>query len=256
MKNSEGNCPFVLLTVFAFCMISSVPARSQPAEDERGLYIGTMVAVPFAQDLHHQTSFSVADIKMTASGDLEIGYGIGFAAVSGKGISDYAALELTGTWSRQPSDLAVSLPRLLVLGLSRSGLELPSGFDYGGDVVILQSKIDLLLHPLKIGSGPDDGAKPYLGAGMGIVRSDMDMDIKMDVPTQNFISALGEVGAAELVPQKIDEIGTDFQLTLRAGLNLPFNRMDLDLGWQFYRTYVKGKDNNSHAAGGILKYDL
>ena len=256
MEKSRVSYASVLLTIFAYCILSSVSAGSQPPEDERGIYIGTMVAVPFAQQLYHQTSFSVAEITMTASGDLEIGYGIGFAAVSGKKIFDYAALELTGTWSRQPSYLAVSLPRLLVLGLSRSGLELPSGFDYDGDVVILQSKIDLLLHPLKIGSGPDDGPKPYLGAGMGIVRSDMDMDIKMDLPTQDFISAIGEVGAADLVPRRIDEIETDYQLTLRAGLSFPISSMDLDLGWQFYRTYVKGKDNNSHVAGGILKYDL
>ncbi len=256
MDNSRVGYLSVFATIFAYCIIPSVPARSQPAEVEKGVYVGIMLAVPFAQDLHHQASFSVANIEMTASGDLEIGYGIGFAAVSGKGISDYAALELTGTWSRLPSALEVSLPALLILGLSRSGMELPSGFSYDGEVVVLQSKIDLLLYPGKLGSGPDDGAKPYLGAGMGIVRSDMDMDIQMDAPTQHFISTLEEQGFAQLVPRKIDEIETDLQLTLRAGLNVPFSSMDLDLGWQFYRTYVKGKDNNSHVAGGIIKYDL
>ena len=46
---------------------------------------------------------------------------------------------------------------------------------------------------------------------------------------------------AELIPEKIDETETDFQLTLRAGVIVPFNNIDLDLGWQFYRTYVKGE---------------
>ena len=256
MESSRVSYSTVVVSIFWFCVLPTLPARSQPTEDDRGIYIGTMVAVPFAQQLYHQASFTVADISMTANGDLDLGYGIGFAAVSGKGISDHVALELTGTWSRQPSDLAVTLPRLLILGLSRSGLELPSGFDYGGEVEVLQSKIDLLLYPVRMGSGPEDGAKPYLGVGMGIVRSDLEMDMQMDDPTENFISALGELGAADLVPRRIDEIETDYQLTLRAGLNFPISGMDLDLGWQFYRTYVKGKDNNSHVAGGILKYDL
>ena len=59
---------------------------------------------------------------------------------------------------------------------------------------------------------------------------------------------------AGLIPENLAEKETDFQLTLRAGVNVPFNSIDLDLGWQFYRTYVKGEDNSSHAAGGILKY--
>ena len=33
-------------------------------------------------------------------------------------------------------------------------------------------------------------------------------------------------------------------MSLRAGVNVPFNKMDLDLGWQ--RTYVEGED----VAGG------
>ena len=256
MENSRASYSTVFVSIFSFCILPSLPVRSQPSEDERGIYIGTMVAVPFAQQLYHQASFSVADISMTANGDLDLGYGIGFAAVSGKGISDHVALELTGAWARQPSDLVVTLPRLLILGLSRSGLELPSGFDYGGEVEVLQSKVDLLVYPVRMGSGRDDGAKPYLGVGMGIVRSDLEMDMQMDDPTRSFISALGELGAADLVPMKVDEIETNYQLTLRAGLNFPFSSMDLDLGWQFYRTYVRGKDNNSHVAGGILKYDL
>ena len=80
------------------------------------------------------------------------------------------------------------------------------------------------------------------------------MDIEQDTPTQVFIGALEELGFAELLPQKIDDTGTDFQLALRAGVNVPFNEIDLDLGWQFYRTYVEGADNNFHVAGGILKY--
>ena len=131
----------------------------------------------------------------------------------------------------------------------------------------LQSKIDLLLYPIKMATGPGDGAKPYLGGGVGIVRSNMDMDIEKEgsqavVETlESFAELVPENLAelvpenlAELIPEKIDEKETDFQLTLRAGVNIPFNIMDLDLGWQFYRTYVEGEDNSTHAAGGILKY--
>lgn len=254
MENFRVNVAAVLIVAFACCVIHAVPGLSQPADDKRGLYVGTMVAVPFAQDLHHQTSFTVLSNEMTASGDLAIGYGLGFAAVAGKGISDYAALELTGSWSRQPSDLGVSLPAILTQGFSNGEFELPSGFSYDGNVVILQSKLDLLVYPTKTPASSDGGAKPYLGGGVGIVRSDIDMNIEKDAPTQAFIATLEEVGFAALLPQKIDDQGTDMQLSLRAGVNVPFNEMDLDLGWQFYRTYVEGEDNNSHVAGGILKY--
>ena len=254
MENSRVRDAIVSIVVFACCAIRVAPGLAQPADDKRGLYVGTMVAVPFAQDLHHQTSFTVLNNEMTASGDLAIGYGLGFAGVLGKGISDYAALELTGSWSKQPCDLGVSLPAILTETLSNSDFGLPSGFSYDGNVVVLQSKVDLLVYPTKMAADSDDGAKPYLGGGMGIVRSGMDMDIEKDEPTQAFIETLEEVGFAELLPQRIDDKGTDLQLTVRAGVNVPFNEMDLDLGWQFYRTYVEGEDNNSHVAGGILKY--
>ena len=246
MENSRVSVATVLIVVFACCVIRAVPGLAQPADDKRGVYVGTMVAVPFAQDLHHQTSFTVFNTEMTASGDMEMGYGIGFAAVAGKGISDYAALELTGSWSKQPCDLGVSLPAILT--------ELPSGFSYDGNVMVLQSKVDLLVYPTKMAADSDGGTKPYLGGGVGIVRSSMDMNIEKDEPTQAFIETLEEVGFAALLPQRIDDKGTDFQLTLRTGVNVPFNEIDLDLGWQFYRTYVEGEDNNSHVAGGILKY--
>ena len=255
MENSRVSDAIVLMVVFACCVIRVVPGLAQPADDEKRVYVGTMVAVPFAQDLHHQTSFTVPgfNMEMTASGDMEIGYGLGFAAILGKEISTYAALELTGSWSKQPADLAVSLPAILMQGFSNSDFELPTGFRFDGKIVILQSKIDLLVYPTKMATGLG-GAKPYLGGGVGIVRSDIDMDIEQDAPTQAFIGALEELGFAELLPQKIDDTGTDFQLTLRAGVMVPFNNIDLDLGWQFYRTYVEGEDNNSHVAGGILKY--
>ena len=254
VENSRVRVAAVLMVVLACCVIHAVPGLSQPADDKRGYYVGTMVAVPFAQDLHHQTSFTVLNNEMTASGDLAIGYGLGFAAVAGRGISDYAALEFTGSWSKQSSDLGVSLPAILTQGFSNSDFELPSGFSYDGKIGTLQSKVDLLIYPTKMAMEPGDGAKPYLGGGVGIVRSNMDMDIEKDAPTQAFIAVLEEVGFAELLPAKIDDKETDLQLTLRAGVNVPFSDMDLDLGWQFYRTYVEGEDNNSHVAGGILKY--
>ena len=253
MNNSRVNVAAVL-TVAALCLTHAVPGRAERVENKRKVYVGTMVAVSLAQDLHHQTSFTVLDNEMTASGDLAIGYGLGFAAVSGRGISDYAALELTGSWSKQSSVLGVSLPAVLTQGFSSGDFELPASFSYDGKLVSLQSKIDLLVYPTKMAMTPGDGAKPYLGGGVGIVRSNMDMDIERDEPTQAFIETLEELGFAELLPEKIDDRGTDLQLTFRAGVNVPFNEMDLDLGWQFYRTYIEGENNNSHIASGILKY--
>ena len=259
MENSRVNVVAVLMVASALCVMYAVPGMARSADDNRKMYVGAMVGIPFAQDLHHQTSFTLPETspilpgtELSAAGDLAIGYGLGFAAVVGKGISDYVALELTGSWSSQPSDLSVSLPAILTQGLSGGGFELPSSFSYDGNGVALQSKIDLLIYPMKMAAGSDRGAKPYLGGGVGIVRSNMDLDIKEDELTQAFIENLGE--NAELVPEKIDHTGTDFQLTLRAGVNVPFRGMDLDLGWQFYRTYVEGKDNNSHVAGCIVKY--
>ena len=175
MENSKVSYAVVSIVVFACCVIRVVPGLAQPADDKRGLYVGTMVAVPFAQDLHHQTSFTVPGFnrEMTASGDMEIGYGLGFAAVLGREISTYAALELTGSWSRQPADLAVSLPAILMQGFSNSDFELPSSFSFAGKIAVLQSKIDLLVYPTKMATGLG-GAKPYLGGGAGIVRSDID----------------------------------------------------------------------------------
>jgi len=252
MQNSKVNVAAVLMAA-ALCLTHAVPGWSEPVENKRKVYVGTMVAVPLAQDLHHQTSFTVLDNELTASGDLAIGYGLGFAAVVGRGISDYAALELTGSWSKQSSVLGVSLPAVLQ-GFSSGDFELPAGFSYDGKLVSLQSKIDLLVYPTKMAMTPGDGVKPYLGGGVGIVRPNMDMDIERDEPTQAFIETLEELGFAELLPEKIDDRGTDLQLTLRAGVNVPFNEMDLDLGWQFYRTYIEGENNSSHIASGSLKY--
>ncbi len=259
-----------LMIVFAGCVMHAVPGLARSADDESEGYVGTMVAVILGQDLHHKTAFITPDsTELTVSSHLVIDYGIGFAAVAGKGISDYTALEFTGSWARLPShlDVPLPLPPLFAEGLSQNGFELPSGFNYDGKTVILQSKVDLLLFPIKMATSPSDGAKPYLGGGLGIVRSHLDLDIEKE-GSQAVIEALGEFAEliaenlarhipenlAELIPEKIDEKEIDFQLTLRAGVNMPFNNMDLDLGWQFYRTYVNGEDNNSHVASGILKY--
>ena len=270
MENSRENVAAVLMVASTLCVIHAVPGLSQPADAKRKVYVGTMVAVIFGQDLHHKTAFTTPDNEeMTVSSHLVIDYGIGFAGIAGKGISDYAALEFTGSWARLPSHLEVPLPlpTFFTEGLSQSGFELPSGFNYDGKLVALQSKIDLLLYPIKMATGPSGGAKPYLGGGLGIVRSNMDMDIEKE-GSQAVVETLGSFAElipenlaglipenlAGLIPEKIDEKETDLQLTLRAGVNMPFNSMDLDLGWQFYRTYVKGEDNSSHVAGGILKY--
>lgn len=260
MENSRVSDEIASIVVFACCAICVVPGLAQSADNERRMYVGTMVAVPFAQDLHHQTSFTLPETspvlpgaELSVAGDLAIGYGLGFAAVLGREISTYGVLELTGSWSKQPADLAVSLPAILMQGFSNSDFELPTDFNFAGKIVILQAKIDLLIYPTKVPTG-STGAKPYLGGGVGIVRSDIDMDIEKDVPTQAFIEVLEELGFAQLLPQKIDDTGMDFQLALRAGVNIPFNSIDLDVGWQFYRTYVDGSDNDSHVAGGILKY--
>ena len=270
MENSRVSDAAVLMIVFACCLTHASPGLSQSAETKRRAYVGTMVAVTFGQDLHHKTAFTTPDNEeMTVSSHLVIDYGIGFAAIAGKGISDYVALEFTGSWASLPShlDVPLPLPTFFAEGLSQSGFELPSGFNYDGKLVTLQSKIDLLLFPIKMATSPSDGVKPYLGGGLGIVRSYMDMDIEKE-GAQVVIETLGDFAElvpenlaglipenfAELIPEKIDETETDFQLTLRAGVIVPFNNIDLDLGWQFYRTYVKGEDNSAHAAGGILKY--
>ena len=106
MENSRVNVVVVLMVAFALCVMYAVPGLSQPADDNRRVYVGAMVGIPFAQDLHHQTSFTLPETspilpgaELPAAGDLAIGYGLGFAAVAGKGISDYVALELTGSWS-------------------------------------------------------------------------------------------------------------------------------------------------------------
>ncbi len=253
MENSSVRITAGLMIAFASCVLHAVPGLAQPAADKKRVYVGTMVAVPFAQDLHHQVDAQVPLLgEISVSGDLAIGYGIGFAAVAGRSISDRLALELTGSWSKQPSDLGVSLPSILTQQAG-GDVELPTSFSYDGNVVVFQSKIDLLVYPKKM-TADGGGAKPYLGSGVGIVRSNMDVDIKKDAPTQAFIETLAELGVADLLPEKIDDKGTDFQLALRAGVNVPLSGFDLDLGWQFYRTYVEGEDNSSHVAGGILKY--
>lgn len=270
MENSRVSIIAALMVAAVLCCIHAVPGLAQPDDDKKNMYVGTMVGVTFRQDLHHKTAYTTPDnTELTVSSHLTIDYGIGFAAIAGKGISDYVALEFTGSWARLSShlDVPLPLPPLFAEGLSQSGFELPSGFNYDGKLVTLQSKIDLLLYPIKMTSGPDDGAKPYLGGGLGIVRSNMDVDIEQE-GLQAVVESVGSFAEqlpenlaglipenfAELIPEKIDEKETDFQLTLRAGVNVPFNNMELDLGWHFYRTYVEGEDNSSHVASGILKY--
>ncbi len=113
---------------------------------------------------------------------------------------------------------------------------------------MLQSKIDLLLYPVRVPVTSSRVVEPYLGGGVGIVRSELQVDIVKDEATQGIIAATGG-----LIPEKLSNTDTDFQTSIRAGLNIPFSSTELDLGWQFYRTYVEGKNNSSHVVGDILK---
>ena len=67
MQNSKVNVAAVLMAA-ALCLTHAVPGWSEPVENKRKVYVGTMVAVPLAQDLHHQTSFTVLDNELTGFG--------------------------------------------------------------------------------------------------------------------------------------------------------------------------------------------
>lgn len=248
---SGGAAVFALVLFF-----SAVYPRSGVSQEQggvnRGFYVGTMVAVPFSQKLYHQTSFS----GMTVSADLELDYGIGFAAVAGNRISDYLGVELTGTWSRQSADLRLPLPPALARQLSQV-VQLPAAaaagglsFDYSGTVSALQSKLDILLYPVRIPVTSSCVAEPYAGGGAGVVRSDVDMDLVLNDQTR----AIRSGAAGQLIPGNVKSKATDFQTSLRAGVNVPFDRLAADLGWQFYRTYNEGKNSNSHVVGLVIKY--
>ena len=85
MENSRENVAAVLMVASALCVIHAVPGLSQPADDKRKMYVGTMVAVIFGQDLHHKTAFTTPDNEeMTVSSHLVIDYGIGFAGIAGE----------------------------------------------------------------------------------------------------------------------------------------------------------------------------
>lgn len=234
----------------ALCLFAVSPrnaASQEPGDVNRGFYVGTMIAVPFSQKLYHRTSVS----GMTVSADLELDYGIGFAAVAGNRISDYLGVELTGTWSRQSSDLRLPLPPALA-GQLPGGAASGASLAYGGTVTALQSKLDLLLYPVRVPITSSGVAEPYVGGGAGVVRSDIDMDLVLNDQTR----AITGTPAGGLIPKKVSSKATDFQMSLRAGVNVPFDRLGADLGWQFYRTYNEGKNSNSHVLGLVIKYAL
>ena len=250
MKSLGSGVSAVFLFVLFFLALHPQGVASQESEDvNRGFYVGSMVAVPFGQSLYHQTSFNLAAGNAVAiSADLDLDYGIGFAAVLGNRVSDYLGVELTGTWSRQSSDLRLPLPAALVSQLpgaaAGGGVTLP----YRGRVIALQSKLDLLLYPARIPVTSSGVAEPYLGGGAGVVRSDIDVDLVLDQTSP--------LRGIPTIPGKVTSKQTDLQMSLRAGVNVPFDRLSADLGWQFYRTYNEGKNSNSHVVGLIIKYAL
>lgn len=243
MKSLRSGVAAAFALVLCLSVASPQNAASQEQGDvNRGFYVGTMIAVPFSQKLYHRTSVS----GMAVSADLELDYGIGFAAVAGNRISDYLGVELTGTWSRQSSDLGLPLPP--ALAGAASGVSLA----YAGTVTALQSKLDLLLYPVRVPITSSGAAEPYVGGGAGVVRSDIDMDLVLNDRTR----AITGTPAGGLIPGKVSSKATDFQMSLRAGVNVPFDRLGADLGWQFYRTYNEGKNSNSHVLGLVIKYAL
>lgn len=243
MKSLRSGVAAVFALVLCLSVASPRNAVSQEQGDvNRGFYVGTMIAVPFSQKLYHRTSVG----GMAVSADLELDYGIGFAAVAGNRISDYLGVELTGTWSRQSSDLGLPLPP--ALAGAASGVSLA----YAGTVTALQSKLDLLLYPVRVPITSSGAAEPYVGGGAGVVRSDVDMDLVLNDRTR----AITGTPAGGLIPKKVSSKATDFQMSLRAGVNVPFDRLGADLGWQFYRTYNEGKNSNSHVLGLVIKYAL
>lgn len=243
MKSLRSGVAAAFALVLCLSVASPRNASSQEQGDvNRGFYVGTMIAVPFSQKLYHRTSVG----GMTVSADLELDYGIGFAAVAGNRISDYLGVELTGTWSRQSSDLGLPLPP--ALAGAASGVSLA----YAGTVTALQSKLDLLLYPVRVPITSSGAAEPYVGGGAGVVRSDIDMDLVLNDRTR----AITGTPAGGLIPKKVSSKATDFQMSLRAGVNVPFDRLGADLGWQFYRTYNEGKNSNSHVLGLVIKYAL
>ncbi len=247
MKSLRSGVAAVFALVLCLSVASPRDAASQePGDVNRGFYVGTMIAVPFSQKLYHRTSVG----GMTVSADLELDYGIGFAAVAGNRISDYLGVELTGTWSRQSSDLRLPLPPALAgaLPAAAGGASLA----YAGTVTALQSKLDLLLYPVRIPITSSGVAEPYAGGGAGVVRSDVDMALVRNDRTR----AITATPAGRLIPGKVSSKATDFQMSLRAGVNVPFDRLGADLGWQFYRTYNEGKNSNSHVLGLVIKYAL
>ena len=256
MKSLGSGVPAVFLFVLFFFAVHPQDVVSQESEAvDRGFYVGSMVAVPFGQSLYHQTSFNLGGSAVAISAGLDLDYGVGFAAVFGNRISDYLGVELTGTWSRQSSDLRLPLPQAVVQMLPLPSAAAGGGviLPYRGRVIALQSKLDLLLYPVRIPVTSSGVAEPYLGGGAGLVKSDLDMDIILNDQTRA-LAAAGPAG--QLIPRKVTSKETDLQMSLRAGVNVPFGRLSADLGWQFYRTYNKGKNSNSHVAGLIIKYAL
>ncbi len=264
MKSLKIGLPFFLVVTFAFFLILPEAGFSQTSEVKKGFYVGALVGVPFAQDLSEQVAVSVMGKEQNIPAEFSVDYGIGAAVTVGNRISDYFAVELVGSWSRQSAELSASPPATLLeplvsLATANPALGAALGSDPqslkfvydDGRLIALQASTSVLLYPV-----PGESVEPYIGGGVGIVRSDVEVGANQQ--TKGLVSALTGAGAQNpaipKIPEKIDETMTDYQATLQAGINIPFDSLDISVGWNYYKTFKDGKDSNSHVAALTLKY--
>ncbi len=263
MKNSGVASPFFLAVFFAFCLVLPETGFSQTSEVKKGFYAGALIGVPFAQDLSERITVSVMGNDQNIPAEFSVDYGIGLAVTIGNRISDYFAVELTGSWSRQSAELSASPPPALLQPLAALATANPAlGAVLGdpqnlklvyddGRLVALQSEMSVLLYPV-----PGGFVEPYVGGGVGIVRSDLEIDANQR--TKGIVTALAGAGmqnpAIPEIPGDIDKTLTDYQMSLRAGVNIPLDSVDVSAGWNYYKTFKDGKDSTSHVAAVTLKY--